>query len=201
MDNRIESLPTNPHVMRFDRWAPKYEQSFLQRWFFDPVHSKMLDLLAREGCVNRPSKILDVGCGTGRLLRAASARWPAAQLLGVDPAQGMVMEARRFAPNAIFHLAAAEALPFPDQTVDVVLSSISFHHWADQQKGLQEIDRVLRPGGWLCLANHIVQLTKLFGEKPQSRGQIRALMTGAGLAIRRQQTMGLRFVLITLAQK
>jgi ubiquinone/menaquinone biosynthesis C-methylase UbiE len=113
----------------------------------------------------------------------------------------MIAEARRLAPNAFFQTAAAEALPFPDQTVDLVLSSLSFHHWADQRKGLHEIARVLRPGGWFCLADHTIRLAKLFGEKPRSREQIRALVTGAGLAIRQQQGLRLRFVVITLAQK
>jgi ubiquinone/menaquinone biosynthesis C-methylase UbiE len=78
---------------------------------------------------------------------------------------------------------------------------VSFHHWADQKQGLQEIARVLRPEGWLCLADHTIQLAKLFGEKPRSRPQIRALMENAGLGIRQQHRLGLRFVLLTLAQK
>jgi SAM-dependent methyltransferase len=84
---------------------------------------------------------------------------------------------------------------------DVVLSSLSFHHWADQRKGLQEIARVLRPGGLFCLADHTVLLAGLSGEKVKSREQIRALMIDAGLAVRQHQRLGMRFVLITLAQK
>ncbi len=193
--------PPNPDVKRFDRWAATYDRSALQRLFFGPVHSKMLDLLAQEGPTDPPGRILDVGCGTGRLLRAASARWPEAQLFGVDPAEQMVSEAKRHHPNATFKPGSAESLPFPDQTADLVLSSISFHHWADHSKGLQEIARVLRPGGWLCLADHIFLLARLFGEKVQSRDQIRALITGAGLAVQQQHRMGIRYVLITLAQK
>jgi ubiquinone/menaquinone biosynthesis C-methylase UbiE len=162
----------------------------------------MLDLLVREGPKDPASCVIDVGCGTGRLLRAASVRWPEAQLLGVDPAERMVAEATRLNPNAIFKLASAESLPFPDQTADIVLSSLSFHHWANQGKGLQEIARVLRPGGFFCLADHsIILLAKLFGEKVKSREQIRALMISAGLTVRQQQRLGMRFVLITLAQK
>jgi SAM-dependent methyltransferase len=83
----------------------------------------------------------------------------------------------------------------------LVLTSLSFHHWANQTKGLQEIVRVLRPGGLLCLADHAMLLLKLFGEKVKSRNQIRALIIGAGLAVRQHQRLGMRFVLITLAQK
>jgi ubiquinone/menaquinone biosynthesis C-methylase UbiE len=160
----------------------------------------MLDLLVGE-VKDSPHCILDVGCGTGRLLRAASLRWPGAQLWGIDPAAQMVSEATRLNPNATFRHASAESLPFPDQTVDMVLSSLSFHHWSNQIKGLQEIARVLRPGGLFCLADHAIFLARLFGEKIKSRNQIRALIVGAGLAVRKQQSMGMRFLLITLAQK
>jgi ubiquinone/menaquinone biosynthesis C-methylase UbiE len=202
MDNKIVPSTTNSDVKRFDRWAATYDQSVMQRLYFGPVHSKMLDLLVQEGPKDPPSCIIDVGCGTGRLLRAASVRWPEAQLFGVDPAERMVSEANRLNPNAIFKLASAESLPFPDQTADIVLSSLSFHHWANQEKGLQEIARVLRPGGLFCLADHILLLLgKLSGEKVKSRNQIRALIIGAGLAVRQHQRLGMRFVLITLAQK
>ena len=191
---------TNSDVKRFNRWAATYDQSVMQRLFFGPVHAKMLDLLGQELKVS-PRCIIDVGCGTGRLLRAASVRWPEAQLLGVDPAERMVSEAKRLNPNVTFKLASAESLPFPDQTADLVLTSLSFHHWANQTKGLQEIARVLRPGGLFCLADHDLLLLKLFGEKVKSRNQIRALIVGAGLAVRQHQRLGMRFVLITLAQK
>jgi len=200
MDNETVPSRTKRDVKRFDRWAPTYDQSVMQRLFFVPVHSKMLDLLLRE-LKDSPRCIIDVGCGTGRLLRAAAVRWPGAQLFGVDPAEQMVSEATRLNPNATFRVASAEALPFPDQTADLVLSSVSFHHCSDQTKGLQEIARVLRPGGSFCLADHAILLAKLFGGNVKSRKQIHALISGAGLAIRKQESMGLRFVLITLAQK
>jgi len=199
---KIVPSTTNSDVKRFDRWAATYDQSVLQRLYFGPVHSKMLDLLVQEGLKDPPSCIIDVGCGTGRLLRAASGRWPKVQLFGVDPAEQMVVEATRLNPNVIFKIAPAESLPFLDQTADIVLSSLSFHHWANQEKGLQEIARVLRPGGLFCLADHnIISLAKLFGEKVKSREQIRALMIGAGFTVQQQQKLGMRFVLITLAQK
>lgn len=200
MDNNIVPSTTDYDVKRFNQWAATYDQSVMQRWFLGPVHSKMLDLLMQE-LQDPPRCIIDVGCGTGRLLRAASVRWPEAQLFGVDPAEQMVSEAIRLNPSATFKLAPAESLPFSDQTADLVLTSLSFHHWADQTKGLQEIARVLRPGGLFCLADHAMLLLKLFGEKVKSRNQIRALIIGAGLAVRKHQRLRMRAVLITLAQK
>jgi ubiquinone/menaquinone biosynthesis C-methylase UbiE len=201
MNNKSEPSTTNPDVKHFNRWAPTYEQSIMQRLYFEPIHAKMVDLLVSEWPKEPPRCILDVGCGTGRLLRAASAQWPEAQLLGVDPAERMVSEAARLNPRATFTVAFAELLPFSDQTADIVVSSLSFHHWVDQRKGIQEIARVLRPRGLFCLADHNMLFTRLLREKVKSRKEIQALMIEAGLTVRQYQGLGLRFVLITLAQK
>jgi len=200
MKNKTLPLSTNHDVKRFNQWAATYDQSVMQRLYFVPVHAKILDLLVQELKVS-PRCIIDVGCGTGRLLGAVFARWPEAQLFGVDPAEQMVSEAKKLNSYAIFKVASAESLPFLDQTADIVLSSLSFHHWANQAKGLQEIARVLRPGGLFCLADHTILLAKLFGKNVKSRNQIRELIIGAGLAVRQHQRLRMRFVLITLAQK
>lgn len=169
MGNKKVPTRTNNDIERFNKWAATYDQSIIQKLLFGPVHLKMLGLLV-QGLEDPPHCIIDVGCGTGRLLRAASVHWPKAQLWGVDPAEQMVSEARRLNPYASFKLASSESLPFPDQTADIVLSSISFHHWTTQAKGIKEITRVLRPGGLFCLADHIIPVTKLFSEniEPQT---------------------------------
>src|SRR5260370_19772455 len=134
-------------IERFDQWASTYENSWLQRSFFDRVHQATLALAA--GIVQQPGSVLDVGCGTGKLLRRAHTCWPEAQLIGVDPANGMIEMAKRLTPNATFSTGMAEALPLQDASVDLALSTTSFHHWQDQAAGLREIARVLRAGGYL----------------------------------------------------
>lgn len=94
-----------------------------------------------------------------------------------------------------------ESLPFPDQTADIILSSLSFHHWADPPKAFREIARVLRHGGWFCLADLLIPFSVLFGEKFKSYEQIKELMIDAGLIVRQHQRVRRKFVLITLAQK
>ena len=74
----------------------------------------------------------------------------AAELTGADPAAGMIDQARAAAPGGAsvrFVQAFAEELPFPDASFDLVTSTMSFHHWADQRRGLREVRRVLAPGG------------------------------------------------------
>jgi ubiquinone/menaquinone biosynthesis C-methylase UbiE len=191
----------HPHddLDHFNLWAKTYDKSFLQGLFFGPIQSRMLDIVVKSSV--RPRCILDVGCGTGRLLRAAALRWPNVKLIGVDPAEQMIAEAGRLTPNAVFKISPAEAIPLPYGTVDLVFSSLSFHHWSDQPKGLREISRVLCPGGRFCLADHTTVLAGLFHEKAKTRAELRALFNDAGFKVLKQKRMWSRFVLITLAEK
>lgn len=143
-------------VDRFNRWAPTYDRHFLQRTVFAPVQKTVLELAASE--VPGPAAILDVGSGTGRLLQAAEKLFPEAALQGVDAAIEMVKEAEASLPagSAIkFRLATAEQLPFGDGRFDLVFSTMTFHHWADQARGIAEVGRVLAPGGSWLLADFI----------------------------------------------
>jgi ubiquinone/menaquinone biosynthesis C-methylase UbiE len=143
-------------VGRFDEWAPTYERHWMQRFLFTPVQRTVLDLVAAE--VATPKSLLDVGCGTGRLLRSAQVRFPAARLDGVDAAAGMVKQARLSAgadSPINFQEATAEALPFANASFDAVMSTLTFHHWADQAKGIAEVSRVLAPGGRWVLADFV----------------------------------------------
>jgi ubiquinone/menaquinone biosynthesis C-methylase UbiE len=112
-------------ITRFDRWSSTYEDSWMQRAIFDPAHHATLALAAK--IVPQPASVLDVGCGTGRLLRQARTHWPEAYLIGVDPADGMIEMAKRLTPDATFFTSMAETLPLQDASVDLALSTISFH--------------------------------------------------------------------------
>jgi ubiquinone/menaquinone biosynthesis C-methylase UbiE len=189
-------------IERFHRWSHTYERSWLQGFLFDRVHQKVLRMVANE--VAEPKSILDVGCGTGRLLRAAHVRWPNAQLIGVDPAEGMIEVAGQLAPGITFSVGSAQALPIPDASVNVVLSTLSFHHWGDQAAGIREVARVLRPGGRFFLADAIAPawLSRLIHHaRFRSAPQVRTLFTEAGLEVLTQQPILSRFVLVTVATR
>lgn len=137
-------------VEHFNRRSLTYEDSLDQRLWFDRVQRRLLKMVEKEYV---PTSVLDVGCGTGRLLRKAKARWPKAQFIGVDPAEGMINIARQLMPEAKFYVAKAESLPLPDESVDLVFSTASYNFWLDKEKGLTEIRRVLKVGGLLFLAD------------------------------------------------
>ncbi len=189
-------------VERFDQWASTYENSWLQRAFFDRAHQATLALAA--GIVQQPVSVLDVGCGTGKLLRRAHTYWPEAQLIGVDPANGMIEMAKRLTPNATFFTGMAEALPLQDASVDLTLSTTSFHHWQDQAAGLREIARVLCPGGYFILvdASFPDWLVRVFRVKRfHSPAQLRTLFIQAGFHVQAQQTLAWRRWLATVGKK
>ncbi len=188
-------------VEHFDRWSRTYDDSWIQR-YADRLHEEMLSVVTNE--IAAPKTVLDVGCGTGRLLRKARALYPSAQLLGIDPAEGMVGIARSQIPSATIYLAAAESLPLADSSVDVVLSSISFHHWSDQLAALREISRVLRSGGCFCLADISVPewLAKVLRRsKVKSPAAVRQFFDGAGLPVKIQHRTFTRLVFLTLGVK
>ncbi len=105
-------------------------------------------------------QVLDVGCGTGTLAIEVVRRvGRAGRVAGVDPGTEQIARARSKAARRNlpidFQIGVIEHLPFPDQTFDVVLSTLMMHHLPHSLKrqGLAEIARVLKPGGRLVIAD------------------------------------------------
>lgn len=177
-------------VDRFNRWAKSYDRHWMQRFLFERVQETALQLAAQE--VRRPAAILDVGCGTGRLLRSAARRFPGATFVGVDAAIEMVKQAEASLPAAIamrFQQATAEDLPFPNDQFDLVFSTLTFHHWQEQRKGVAEVARVLAPGGrWLLadfiaagLMRYVRRLLRL--RQFPERGEVDSMLSVEGLRV------------------
>ena len=173
-------------IAAFDRRAPGYESGWLGR-----LHHEIADRAADLAltCRPEPVRVLDVGCGTGYLLRRLAARAPqAAELAGIDPAPAMIGTARALADDDRLSFAAgvAEHLPFPDGHFDLLVSTTSFDHWADQRAGLAECARVLAPGGHLVLADQFsawLFASLLLTRRGRARTKRRAtrLLAAAGL--------------------
>jgi SAM-dependent methyltransferase len=90
-------------------------------------------------------RVLDLGCGTGVFLQAAAER--GAQVAGLDAAEGLLAVARQRVPGADLQAGDMQALPFADDTFDVVTGFSSFFFADDMTRALSEACRVTKPGG------------------------------------------------------
>jgi ubiquinone/menaquinone biosynthesis C-methylase UbiE len=92
---------------------------------------------------------LDVGCGTGALTATVLAMAEPAQVVGVDPSEGFLADARARVtdPRAIFHAGGARSLPLPDHRFDAVVSGLMLNFVPDPCRAADEVARVTTPGG------------------------------------------------------
>jgi ubiquinone/menaquinone biosynthesis C-methylase UbiE len=174
----------NPAGAAFDRVATQYDEVFthscIGRAQRQLVHRELEAIFVR-GC-----RILDLNCGTGEDALHFGAR--GVEVLACDASPAMIEVARGAAADDRLRFVAgtAERLPWPAATFDLVVSTTSFDHWADQRAGLAECARVLAPGGCLVLADLFSVLLApilLTGRRGKARTKRRAtqLVMAAGL--------------------
>jgi ubiquinone/menaquinone biosynthesis C-methylase UbiE len=174
-------------VQAFDERSADYESGRLGGW-----HQRIAEWTVDIALARHPTPlhVLDVGCGTGYLLRQLAVRCPdAVGLFGVDPAGGMIEVARSAAAGderLCFSIGVAEQLAYAAGSFDLVVSTTSFDHWADQKMGLAECARVMAPDGQLVLTDLFSVLflpTLVVGHRGRARTirRANALLTLAGL--------------------
>src|SRR3954454_15994958 len=107
-----------------------------------------IDVLRRELGVGPGTTVCDLAAGTGKLTRLLVST--GATVIAVEPVPGMRDELRAAVPDVEVLDGTAEAMPFPDATIDAVTVAQAFH-WFRFDEALAEISRVLRPGGGLAI--------------------------------------------------
>jgi ubiquinone/menaquinone biosynthesis C-methylase UbiE len=144
---------TTNQVVRRPRLWPLFRQ--LTRWQFDRIAPQWDEMrggdafapleAALDSLESTPSRVLDLGTGTGRAAFLLARRYPEAEVVGVDIAPAMLAEARRLTPPELagrvrFEGADAEQLPYPDASFDLV-------SLANMIPFFPELGRVTAPGG------------------------------------------------------
>ena len=113
----------------------------------------ILQMLRRAGADVTRLSFLEAGTSTGNVLEhfaAAGCR----TLTGLDVAEEMVAEARKHVPAARFIHGAIETHDFGGETFDVVIASFTLHHMPEPRAFFEMVDRVLKPGGWVFVADY-----------------------------------------------
>ena len=147
------------------------------------------------------ARVLDVGCGTGSLVRTLVSITRRSEIVGIDPVAPFVEYARRQVkdPRVSFEVGDALALPYPPASFDCALSLLVFHFIPDADKAAREMRRVTRPGGTVAACTwdrHGMEMSALFwdvasqldpdaeAKRPQrlnQAGQLGELWRAAGL--------------------
>ncbi|MFL5592131.1 MAG: class I SAM-dependent methyltransferase [Ktedonobacteraceae bacterium] len=138
----------------FSGWGSRvYDRTMvrLTRRLYQRVIEDMVPLRLFEG------KVLDAGTGPGTLARDIARRFPQLQVYGIDLSVDMIRLAQEHAKRerveerVHFDVGDVARLPYLDHSFDVVVSTISLHHWHELEQPLRELYRVLRPGGQLWI--------------------------------------------------
>ena len=125
--------------------AEIYDEFFVPALFIDwPKH------VATAANIQPGHRVLDVACGTGVLTRFAAGL--TGSVTGLDVNEGMLAVARSKSPQIEWKAGAAEDIPYADNQFDAVVSQFGLMFFNDQVKAVQQMMRVLKPGGHLAIA-------------------------------------------------
>ena len=177
----------DPVVAEYAKAARRYDE----QWAF------YVEATTRETLRRLPmtptAHVLDVGCGTGELLRRLRARYPGAALAGLDPVAEMLAVARdKLSGDEDLRVGYANALPWHTGSFDRVVSCNMFHYITHPVEALREMARVLRPGGVIVLTdwcddylacrlcNYYLRLTNRAFYKTYREAECRELLREAG---------------------
>ncbi len=147
-----------------DRYVPALRFRALTA-AYDPVvrvstrEAEFKKRLLMQAGLRAGDRVLDLGCGTGTLAIEAKLAQPEAEVAGIDGDPAVLERARSKAAEAALEIGFEQGLstdlPYADQTFDVVLSTLLFHHLTGAAKArtATEVARILRPGGRLQVAD------------------------------------------------
>jgi ubiquinone/menaquinone biosynthesis C-methylase UbiE len=123
-----------------------------------PQFKLILRLVTAKALSNqRGGRAIDIGCGGGRLVISIAKRHPLMEVVGLDLSDEMINLANRRASQVglskrvKFRIGDAERVPFPDESFDLVVSTLSLHHWSKPERVFDEVARILIPGGKCAL--------------------------------------------------
>ena len=162
MDLQTDALHSEDKDLQreFNRWAEAGRGDEMEEHHSD-IAQQTLAMMNLQPA----DRVLDLGCGTGWASRRMAKLAPQGEVVGLDVADGMLHRAKRASSgfnNIRFLWGSAESIPAADGHFTKVLSVESFYYYANQGKSLDELRRVMAPGGQLFI------LINLYKDNPYS---------------------------------
>ena len=117
------------------------------------------DLTINNIELNPNDIVIDIGCGIGTAVKIASNICNKGKIYGIDPMETLIKIAKKNIDqpsNIEFIIGSVENIPFKDKSATKVIAINSIHHWNDYNKGLLEVNRVLKPEGSFFISSDIV---------------------------------------------
>jgi ubiquinone/menaquinone biosynthesis C-methylase UbiE len=152
MNPKADVLPSQADQklqQEFNEWAAAGRGDAME-----DHHSDITDQTLELMDLRASDRVLDLGCGTGWASRRLAKMVPQGEVVGIDVADEMLRRAEQTSAgykNVRYVWGSAEQIPAPDNAFDKVLSVESFYYYADQGKALDELRRVMAPGGRLFI--------------------------------------------------
>ena len=138
---------TEKRDFKFDKRADKYDDHFegkLSKVFYKLIYDN-IELFDS-------AQVLDVGCGTGTILKTLSEHYNIVAH-GIDVENEMLKVAKTKCPGMDIQLCSCESTPFADNSLDAVIVCMAYHHFPDKDAFEKEAVRILKPGAKLYIAD------------------------------------------------
>jgi ubiquinone/menaquinone biosynthesis C-methylase UbiE len=179
-------------VRHYARLAPAYDR------LWDRYTRRSLGKLAASLPWSGDERVLDVACGTGRLAAMIRQDHPGVHITGLDVSPAMIKVARRRLPEdeaTRWKVGMLSSVELEPSSFDIVTCASAFHLFTDQDEGLAQMARLVRPGGTVCIVDWcreypqirgIQALARVYGKQYRNiltRAELRAKASRAGLTV------------------
>lgn len=132
---------------KFDKKAEKYDDSYEGK-----LSKKFYTLVTENVAIENGLNVLDMGCGTGTILRRLSDKY-SFNGYGIDVEEKMLEQARKKCPDIQILNCSCDVTPFEDGKFDVIIACMAYHHFPDKDSFSKECARLLKSGGRLYIAD------------------------------------------------
>ena len=137
----------NKRDFKFDKRAESYDEGFEGK-----SSQKFYDLVTGNVEITAGMNVLDVGCGTGTILRRLSEKY-SFHGFGIDVEEKMLEQARKKCLDMDIRLCSCDDTPFDNEQFDVIIACMAYHHFPNKDGFSKEVARLLKKGGMLYIAD------------------------------------------------